>query len=215
MIMSDHVIVRVPLTDLIFEELDDAFVGEKETSHDFIWGLLRKLASDGKMGKLNKSCTFSTIKDGQQIQDVVKLRGLELEELPSNPQWISKTMEEDEVKHFEHKVTDKSWEYLKLFASFALLRFDKLGEAVKEENAKAIEKMIKNNKSVEDVKEAQKKQTEGLEKYLESRPKCIEETIYNNIYPAVYRKVVDNVDVSLDKENEELYPKEIPATTKA
>lgn len=213
--MSDHEIVRVPLTDLIFEELDDTFVGEKETSHDFVWGLLRKLASDGKMGKLNKSCTINIVKDGQQIQDMVKLRGLELEELPSNPNWIAKNMEKDEVKYFEHKVTDKSWEYLKLFASFALLRFDKLGESINDENAKAIEKMVKNKKSSDDIEEAKKKQSDGLEKYLESRPKCIEETIYNNIFPSVYRKVVENVDNSLDKENEELYPKEIPATTKA
>ena len=213
--MSDHEIVRVPLTDLFFEELDDAFVGEKETSHDFVWGLLRKLASDGKMGKLNKSCTINIIKDGQQIQDIVKLRGLELEELPSNPKWISKNMEEDEVKYFEHKVTDKSWEYLKLFASFALLRFDRLGDSIKVENEKQLKKMASENKTADQIEEARKKQAEGLEKYQESRPKCIEETIFNNIYPGVYRKVTENVDNSLDKENEELYPKETPATTKA
>ncbi len=214
--MSDHQVVRVPLTDLFFEELDDAFVGEKETSHDFVWGLLRKLASDGKMGKLNKSCTINVVKDGQQIQDIVKLRGLELEELPSNPNWISKNMEEDEVKYFEHKVTDKSWEYLKLFASFQLLRHDRLGESIVEENKKGIEKMVKENKKPEEIQEAQKKQLEGLEKYNEARPKCVEECIFNNIFPQVYRKVTENVDLSLDKENEQLYPKlETPPTSKA
>lgn len=213
--MSDHEIVRIPLTDLFFEELDDAFVGEKETSHEFIWGLLRKCCSDGKMGKLNKSCTISTIKDGQQVQDVVKLRGLELEEIESNPNWIAKTMDEDEVKYFEHKVTNASWKYLKLFGSFQLLRHDRLGEAIVEANEKAIEKMIADKKSPEEIEKAKKNQIEGLQKYQENRPTCIEECVYVHIFPQIYRKVTENVDLSLDKENESLYPKETPETTKA
>ena len=213
--MSEHEVVRIPLPDLFFEELDDAFVGEKEDSHDFIWGLLRKCCSDGKMGKLNKSCTITTFKDGQQVNDTVKLRGLELEEIQSDPNWIAKTMEKDEVKYFEHKVTDISWKYLKLFGSFQLLRHDKLKEAIIEANEQAIQKMIDQKKSSEEIQEAQEKQIDGLQKFDENRPTCLEECIYIHIFPQIYRKVTENVDQSLDKENESLYPKEKPQTTKA
>jgi hypothetical protein len=208
-------LVKIPLTTDFFDELDDAFIDQKETAHDFIWGELRKLCSDAKMGKLNKSCVVTFMKDGKQAQDVVKLRGLELEELPSNPEWIAKNMEKDEVKYFEHKVTDKTMEYLKLFSSFAILRHEKFGEAIAEEQEAQLKKMSQANKSEKEIDEARKRNLEALEKFNESKPKCIEECVFNAIYPAVYRHVTANVDKSLDKENEELYPKESPPTTKA
>jgi hypothetical protein len=214
--MSDHEIVRIPFMDIFLDELEDAFIDQKETAHDFVWGQMRKICSDAKMGRLNKSCTVSFMKDGKPTQDIVKLRGLELEELPSDPGWIAKNMEKDEVKYFEHKVTNKTMEYLRLFSSFALLRHDKFGDAIEKENAKQIEQLRAADKSEAEIDEVKKNHSEALAKFKESRPTCIEECIFNAIYPEVYRHVTANVDKSLDKENEELYPKvETPATTKA
>ena len=49
-------ILKVPMLDTFFEELDDAFIDEDGSAHDFIWGELKKLCRDAKMGKLQKRC---------------------------------------------------------------------------------------------------------------------------------------------------------------
>lgn len=206
--MSDK--LRIPMLKDFFEELEDAFIDQKESAHDFIWGKMRELCADAKLGKLNRSCTYNTIENGAPKQEIQKLRGLELEELPSNPNWLAQNMQDEEVQYFEHSVTDKTMEYLKLFASFAILRHEKFGEAIEAENEKALAKLT-DPKVIEETIEKQK---EAMKSYYESRPTCVEEAVFNSIFPAIYKHVAENVGKMFDKENEELYPKEeaVPKT---
>ena len=202
--MSEHTILRIPLLEDFYDELEDAFIDQKETAHDFVWGQMRALCADAKLGKLNRNCAYNIVKDGKAVQEIQKLRGFELEELPSNPDWKAKNMEDENVKYFEHSITDKTMEYLKLFSSFAILRFEKFGESIVIENERQLLK-ITDPKVIEETK---LKQEEGMEKYKESKPTCIEECVFNAIFPQVYKHVADNVGKMFDKENEQMYPKE-------
>lgn len=203
------------MLDTFYEELDDAFIDEKESAHDFIWGQLKKLCRDAKMGKLQKSCVVNTIKDGKQQQETLKLRGLELIEVPSNPAWIPEKLEASDLKYFEHSVTDKTMEYLKLYASFSVLRHDKYGDSLVEDQKKKVAELMLNKADQKIIDDAKKTMEDTQENFKKGRPECIEQILYTALYQPISQKVLANVDRELDKENEELYPKEKPSTTKA
>lgn len=205
--MEEHQIIKIPMPDTIFDELDDAFIDDaKQTSHDFVWSLIRSLCRDAKLGKLNKTCTVNVIKDGLQEQEHIKLRGFELESVPLDSNWIPKNMEKDEIKYFEHKVTDKTMEYLTLYCSFAVLRHTKYSDSIEADNDRRIAELeAKNDKNVDAVKENLAK---SIQKFKDAAPKCFEEVLFNTVYPQIHRKITENVEKEFDKENEEMYPKE-------
>ena len=204
----DHHIIKIPLTTDLFDELDDAFIDQKETAHDFVWGQIRGLCKDAKIGKLNKICTFNVVNDGKPKQDQVKLRDVKLEELKSNPDWMPTRIDADEVKYFEHKITDKTLEYLNLFGSFALLRHGKYGDSMEVDHAEKLEKMKDNVSNPEVIEDAKKEFSEVAKNFREATPSCLEEVVFNAVFPAIHQEITKNIDKSFDKENEEMYPKE-------
>lgn len=210
--MEEHTIIRIPMPDSIYEELDDAFVDDpKITAHDYVWLQIRSLCKDAKLGKLNKTCTVNVIKDGIQTQDHVKLRGLELPTPPHDAKWMPKNMEKNEVKYFEHKVTDKTYEYLKLYCSFTVLRHTKYADSIEDDNNRKIAELeAKKDKNIAETKENFSK---GIVKFREAVPKCFEEILFNSVYPYIHKKITENVETEFDKENEEMYPKEKAAKT--
>ena len=209
----EHQILKIPMPDSVFDELEEAYMSnEKETSHDFIWGLIRGLCRDAKLGKLNKMCTINIIKDGAPAQEQVKLRGFELVQAESYSDWIPENLEKDEIKYFEHKVTDKTIEYLKLFCSFAILRHTKYSDSIEEDNERKLAKMIQNKATDSQIQDAKENSDKALTKFRETTPKYFEEILYNTVYPQVHRKITENVDKEFDKENEEMYPKEAVKT---
>ena len=172
-------IIKIPMSDSIFDELDDAFVDDpKQTSHDFVWGQIRVLCRDAKIGKLNKVCTVNVIENGQPKQESVKLRGFELETISSDPNWIPKDLEESDVKRFEHKITDKTGEYLSLYCSFAILRHTKYVESLKIDNERKIAELIEKETDSKTVDKMIENFQKTIEKFDESRPKCIEEVLF-------------------------------------
>ncbi len=210
----EHHVIKIPMTDEIYAELDDAFIDKKETAHDFVWGLIRKICKDAKLGKLNKICAVNVIENGQQKTEQIKLKETKLEDVNSDSKWLPENLDKDEVVYFEHKITDKTMEYLKLFSSFTILRHEKFTGSLEKANSEKLEKMSSDKKTTEatisDAKETFEKQ---LQKMYDAIPSCLEEVVYNAIYPAIQKEVADNIDISLDKENEEMYPKEDPKKT--
>lgn len=201
-------IVKIPMLDTMFDELDDAFIDEKEDAHQFVWGKIRELCRDAKLGKLNKTCTTNIIKDGVQEQEHVKLKGLKLENLPYNSEWIPPNMDKEDIKYFEHKITDKTKEYLELFARFEYLRHSKYEESVILENQNKLDQMIEAKTNEKVLEDAKKNFEKSAEKFKKARPKCMEEVLYNRIFPSIHSKVNENIGKEFDKENEEMYPKE-------
>lgn len=195
------------MTDSIYDELDDAFIDEKQTAHDFVWGLIRHLCKDAKLGKLNKICQVNIIKDGAPSTEAVKLKGLTLDELPSDPNWIPRNMELEDIKYFEHSISDKTLKYLKLYGSFTLLRHTRYAESLDEDSARKVQKLEDDQVDPKQIEEAKKGFSEASQKFKDSFPKCMEEVIFNAVYPSIHKKVTENVEKMFDKENEEFYPK--------
>jgi len=210
-------VLQIPMNADILDELEEAFIDQKEDSHSFIWGLIRGLCRDAKMGKLNKACIISKVGlDRQLIKDSVKLKDEELKTLPSNTNWLPPKIDREDVAYYEHQVTDKTWKYLELYATFTELRHRKYSESVDKADEAEIKEMVarlENETSIEGkvnqrtaLDGAKKRFAEEMKTRAEEVPTCIEQAVFNSVYGQIYQHVVGNIDKELDKENEEMYP---------
>ncbi len=202
------------MSDSIFDELDDAFVeNEKESSHDFVWKLIRGLCRDAKLGKLNKTCIVNIIEDGQTKQETIKLKGYELPIAESKPDWIPENLDKEDVKYFEHKITDKTSEYINLYCSFAILRHVKYVKSLKADHEKKLADLIEKKTSVDTIDKIKENFEKTIERFDKAEPRYIEEVLTNALYPQIQQQIIQNIDKEFDKENEEMYPKEDPKKT--
>jgi len=208
--------LKIPLSKEIHDELDDAFIDDEKTedARSFIWGLLRNLCRDAKIGKMSKTCAYSVVDGtGQLQQKTIKTREIKYKPLPSDPTGIPPDLKDDTIKPWVHKVTDKTWEYLQLFTVYAQLRHNKfVDSAVRRDSDRLKElqdeyehsKTPSNKQRVDDHREAMKEAAEGREK---DKPKCIEQVIYAAIYQPLFQKLTENIDKEFDSENDEMYKK--------
>ena len=196
-------LLKIPFDKEFLSELEDAFIDKDETASDFVWKEIRKLCKDAKLGKLNKTCVVNILQNGKQISETVKLKDITLEEIASDPKWIPNLHEKQDIAHYEHSVTDTTMKYLKLFASFSVLRQQKWSESVMQENDKMLQRMKEDPKTeqniIDDAIEAFKKNQKILD---DAKPRCLEDAIYSSISNSLYKHVSDNIDTMFDKENE-------------
>lgn len=201
-------ILRIPMPDSIYDELDDAFIDEKDTAQKFIWEQIRALCRDAKVGKLNKVCTVNVIKDGVPATENLKLREFELAQVSHDPSWLPPDMDATEVKYYEHKITDKTLEYLRMYCSFTLLRHNKYADSIEEDNTKRLKKIIETKPEQKLIEDAKENFAKTVDRFRDATPKCLEEIVFNGVYRAIHAKIVENIDREFDKENEEMYPTE-------
>ena len=129
-----------------------------------------------------------------------------MENVAINQQWIPDNRDSSEITYGEHEVTETEMKFLKLAASFNVFRHQKFGESLKQENQRVLDDMTSKNAKpelIEDAKAQSKKTMELLEK---GRPKCLEQVIYNDVYPANSKKVSEGLDNVIYKEHEQSYP---------
>lgn len=215
--------LKIPLTDTFFDEVEDAFIDKPITAQKFIFGLIKTMCKDAKAGKLNRTCSVNLIKEGQVVQEFVKLKDVNLEDytLQSDPNWLPKDGEKEHTRYWEHMVTDKTMEYISMYCQYVGLRFERYNASVEKEGEERIAKLeVELKKDLGDVK-APEEITKNIQEQLvstkkrieedkikteESTPKCIEHCIFTQIYPKLHAEVMKNLDTEFDKEYEEMYP---------
>lgn len=206
--MKETTLIKIPILDTIFKGLEEAFIGEESNYHDFVWKQISTVLRDARAGELTKSCSVSVIKNGKQESETVRLKEVKLENIPSNPKWIPENMDASEVKYLEHKFTETEMKFLKLGASFSILRHSKFSESLRNENQIGINKMISNNAQPQQIEDAKAESKTTMELFEKGKPKCLEQVLYNAIYPPIYKKVMEDLDDIINKEHEQTYPKE-------
>lgn len=206
--MKDTTLLKIPILDTVFKGLEEAFVGEEQNSHDFVWKEISTLLKDARAGKITKSCMINIIKNGKQESESVRLKEISLQFVPSNPKWIPENMDSTEVKYLEHKFTETELDFLRLAASFNVFRHQKFGESLKQENQRMVDDMISKNAKPELIEDAKAQSKKTMELFEKGRPKCLEQVVYNAVYPAIYKKVMEDLDNVIQKEHEQIYPKD-------
>lgn len=230
--------ISIPLTDTFYDEVEDSFIDKPITAQKFVFDLVKSMCKDAKAGKLNRSCSINVIENGQIKQDFVKLNDVNLGEftLESDPNWLPKDLDKKSMRKWEHKVTDKTMEYVRMYCQFVGLRFRKYNESVQKGSQERIDRLIKeletapdnlpsppdpkgarNTKSMlqEQIGVETKRRDDQAKKAQEAIPKNIEECVYSQIYPKLHKEVMDNLEQEFDKEFGEMYPtpKPTPKTT--
>lgn len=217
--MSDHKIIKIPLSSEFYQELDDAFIDRPESMEKFIFTTIKKIVKDAKTGKLAKKLAIQTLEKGQLKNDSVKLKDIKLSEysLVNDSKWLPEDVESSEVKYIDYKVTDKTHEYLVLYFQMLMYRYEvynestrKAGElrvkdaqekydnATVEDKTKELQILTLEKTSLETTKEQQDKQL----------PECFEMGIHQQVFPQLHKIVMENIDKEFDKEFEEMYPED-------
>jgi len=225
--------IKIPLTDTFYDEVEDAFIDKPIDAQRFIFDLVKGMCKDAKAGKLNRSCSVNVIENGQIKQEFVKLNDVNLADftLESDPTWLPKDLEKQNARNWEHKVTDKTMEYLRMYCQFVGLRFKKYNESTGKAAQERIAKLTKELATApetlpsppdpkgalatkkmlqEQIEVETKAMAVASEKAEETVPKNIEECIYSQIYPKLHKEVMDNLDQEFDKEYQEMYPPKTP-----
>lgn len=211
-------VIKIPLPVGFYDEVDECFVDKDESAQKFVWRAVKDMVKDAKSAKMTNSCNVRKMKGDQMVSDSVSLTEYDLKDyvLAENPEWIPKDLEKDNVKHWEHQVTERSYDYIKKFGQITMLRFAVFNEStdkiLEEKISKAQEKY---DSAPEEQKESllavlnqeKEKQKTSKTNREEEVPTCLEQCIYNQVYPALHKKIIENMDLELDKEFEQVYPK--------
>lgn len=226
--------LNIPLTDTFYDEVEDAFIDKPITAQRFIFDLVKTMCKDAKAGKLNRSCSVNVIENGQIKQEFLKLNDVNLDDytLESDPNWLPKDLDKVNARNWQHKVTDKTMEYVKMYCQMVGLRFEKYNESGKKEGQERIDKLKKELETAPDILPSPpdpsgaratkamlleqvvvetKRMEEGLKKAEETVPKNIEECIYSQIYPKLHQEVMNNLEKEFDHEFNEMYPAQKPS----
>jgi hypothetical protein len=64
--------------------------------------------------------------------------------------------------------------------------------------------MISKNAKPELIEDAKAQSKRTMELFEKGRPKCLEQVVYNAVYPAIYKKVMEDLDNVIQKEHEQI-----------
>ena len=64
--------------------------------------------------------------------------------------------------------------------------------------------MISKNAKPELIEDAKAQFKKTMELFEKGRPKCLEQVIYNAVYPAIYKKEMEDLDNVIHKEPEQV-----------
>lgn len=195
--------LRIPLSPEAADELEDAFIDDEKTdSHQFVWQQIRALCRDAKMTRLSHTLQYHEMgADGKLISKSEKLNLDDIPKLPNAPDWKPDSLGDADVRYFEHMVTDRTWEYLVLFAALAARRQRKYVESLARLDEKRLAEL-----DGKDRDRFAKVVAENREHRVKTIPRNIEEVVYMSLEKPITDMITANIDRLLDKENEQMYP---------
>lgn len=169
---------------MLAEEAMIAFEDHFEDSEElrkFVFEQVKQLAKGAKLIRMNKSFTGVIEKDGNRKQETFYLKDINLDHhsIDSDPTWLPKNIQKNDVKYYTLKIGEKTWDALQLFSKINVARTDLYNKS-----------LDKSDKDYDDK--------------LMDKPKCFEQIIQENLIIQVYEKIGKNIDDELEKEDEEL-----------
>ena len=209
--------LKIPIPYEIHEEFADCLVESEKEPEDVIWKIIKSMCKDARIGKLNKSCSYIMLDaKGTQTTRTERLKNITLEKIGSDPQWLPPGMEKKNAKYFQYKLNEKLWEYFQTYCSFDAFRRKKIIESMEKNTQDEIDSkkhMLANATAQE--RQAIEKEISQMESDMmalredarKNAITCVEQVAYSKIYPEIFRMATENIEQSLEKENEELYPK--------
>lgn len=155
---------------------------DSEELRKFVFEQIKQLAKGAKLIRMNKSFTgVIESEDNKRKQEIFYLKDVNLDHysIDSDPAWLPKNIQKNDVKFYILKVGEKTWGALQLFSKVNVAR------------------AVLYNKSLD-------KSDENYDGKLMEKPKCFEQIIQENLILAVYEKIGKNIDDELEKEDAEL-----------
>ncbi len=195
------------MTHEFLDEFEDTYVDQPKSAHKFVFELITNLCRDAKNCKLAKSTPVNRWIDKQRKQETVKFKDINLEDftLPSNPDWLPKDSDAEDMSSFDLKLRDKTWEYLTLHGQILLIRVKEYNASSVLHEAEILQDLRDKDTSEEGIASQEKQNEEAQKKREESLPTCIEEAVYQQIFNQLFQAVGQNIDKEFNAEFDEEY----------
>lgn len=200
-------IFKIPMTKEFLDELEDTFVDQQKSAHRFIFELITNLCRDAKNCKLAKNTPVNRWVDKKRVQETVKFKDIKLEDytLSSDPKWLPKDTDAEDMTSFDLKLRDKTMEYLKLHGQILLIRVKEYHNSTNKHESSILDDLRKSGTAEEGIKN-QEEQNQTAKELRESQmPKCLEHAVYDQIFPQIHQAVNKNIDQEFIAEFDEEY----------
>ncbi len=203
-------ILKIPMTKEFLDELEDTYVDQQKSAHRFVFELITSLCRDAKICKLAKSTPVNRWKNKARVQENIKFKDIKLDDytLPSNPNWLPKDMDVEDMTSFDLKLKDKTMEYLKLHGQILSIRVSEYNKSTTIHEEGILQDLRDNGTATEGVKKQEEQNQSAQERRDSQTPKCLEQAVYEQIFPQIHQAVERNIDQEFNAEFDEEYADE-------
>lgn len=202
--------LEIPMTKEFLDEFEDAHVDQAKSAHKFVFELITNLCRDAKNCKLAKGTPVNRWKDKTRVQETIKFKDVNLKEytLSSNPDWLPKDTDKEDMTSFKLKLRDKTWEYLQLHGQLLNIRVTEYNKSTEIHEEEILQDLRDKDTSEEGITSQEKQNLEAIKRRGESMPTCIEEAVYQQIFNQIFQDVGQNIDKEFNAEFDEEYAEE-------
>lgn len=216
---------NIPMNEETRISLEDCFIDDDNMdARKFVYLQVTQCCQDAKRCLRANSTPVNRKQDGwksmppqeQYKQEDYKLNDTNLDDynLESNNKWVPTSMEGQEVTPIELKLGDNTMKYLKNFGQLNIIRHEQFNLREKEQNELELSNIEAGNVDPRKLIETTKKNQEAMNKTnLDAVPTCLEQCVYNSIWPVIAQKIEEGDRKLFDKEYDDIYKKtEVPPT---
>ena len=201
--------IKVPMNEEQRIALEDCFIDiPNMDARKYIFDIVKMACGDAKRSIRNKVTPINQRqKDGSQKQEEYSLKGIDFSKyvLDSNPSWIPKNADPEDISPIELKLGDNTMKYLNMFGSITLIRHEQFNKAEEEYLEISRAKMLESKPIQENIDRWESSQKTMRDKRLADVPTCLEDAIHTSIWPLIQQKLDISDTQIFDKEFEEEY----------
>lgn len=200
-------VLKIPMTAEFLDELEDTFVDQQKSIHRFIFELITGLCRDAKLCKLAKSTPVNRWVNGKREKEFVKFKDIKFDNytLPFDPKWLPKDTDAEDMTSFDLKLRDKTVEYLKLHGQILSLRIQEYNQSTDIHENQILADLKRNGTDEKGLKAQEDQNKSAKEKRDNSVPSCIEQAVFEQLFPQIHQTVSRNVDEVFNSEFDEVY----------
>ena len=210
-VSNNITVLKIPISKLLDQEIKDNFDTPQKLKD------LRKIL----IGEISMICTNSSkmifnetipceIDSASNLTRKIITKNVPLSEfdleqylendLKEDPTWVPKSLKGMEIKYFEIKIRNKTYEKLKVGGQLLCARMEKFAESLKMSDEEK-EKLNDDQKKI--FEEAKEMKLLKSEKFT-----CMQEFIHHHLFKPITDSLVGKIDLQIQKDFEDDYPAE-------
>ncbi len=198
------------MTKEFLGELEDAYVDQEKSLDSFVNGLITVLCKVAKSCKMDRRIRVNVWEDKEIVPKIIKIRDIRLDDytLPSDPSWLPKDTDKQDMVFYEVRLGYATMNYLKLSGQIVTLQHREHNESALVHEKGMLQNLKNRSTSPEGIKIHEENDRKERKKREMTTPKCLEHMVYQHVFPHLNDSVMTNISKEFQSEFNEEYAKE-------